>query len=112
MVAVLNKKSFKLPRVEKEKFMLLINAGLNYNREQCLYSIKSCNDIENLMDIISGILNTDVVFLQTCTRYGKNFACGDCKYDESCSTKNLPFSCVCPQCLRDRKNFEENLEKF
>jgi hypothetical protein len=112
LVAVLNKKSFKLPRVEKEKFMLLINAGLNYNREQCLYSIKSYNDIENLMDIISGILNTDVVFLQTCTRCGKDFACGDCKYDESCSTKNLPFSCVCPQCLRDRKNFEENLEKF
>ena len=112
MVAVLNKKSFKLPRVEKEKFMLLINAGLNYNREQCLYAIKSCNDIENLMDIISGILNTDVVFLQTCTRCGKDFACGDCKYDESCSTKNLPFSCVCPQCLRDRKNFEETLEKF
>ena len=112
MVTVLNKKSFKLPRVEKEKFMALINAGLNYNREQCTYSIKSCNDIENLMDQIRGILNTDVVFLQTCSRCGKDFACGDCKYDEACATKNLPFSCVCPQCLRDRKNFEEYLKKF
>ena len=47
-MVVLNKKAFKLPRVEKEKFMLLINAGLSYNREQCLYSIKSYNDIEKL----------------------------------------------------------------
>jgi hypothetical protein len=111
-MVVLNKKAFKLPRVEKEKFMLLINAGLNYNREASVYSIKSCNDIENLMDIISGVLNAEVVFLQSCTRCGKDFACGDCKYNELCATKNLPFSCVCPQCLRDRKQFEEYLKKF
>jgi hypothetical protein len=103
-MVILNKKAFKLPRVEKEKFMLLINAGLCYNREQCLYSIKSYNDIENLMDIINCILNTKVIFLQSCTRCGK--------YDELCTTKNLPFGCVCTQCLRDRKQFEEYLEKL
>jgi hypothetical protein len=112
MVAVLNKKAFKLPRVEKEKFMLLINAGLNYNREAGVYSIKSCNDIENLMDAINEVLNTESVFLQTCIRCDKDFACSDCKYDELCTTKNLPFSCICPQCLRDGKNFEEYLKKF
>ena len=112
MVAVLNKKAFKLPRVEKEKFMLLINAGLNYSREAGVYSIKSCNEIENLMDAISGILNTEVVFLQNCIRCNKDFACGDCKYEELCTTKNLPFGCVCPQCLRDRKHFEEYLQKL
>jgi hypothetical protein len=112
VVSVLNKKAFKLPRVEKEKFMQLINAGLSYDRGACLYSFKDCNDIENLMDIITSILNTDVVFLQTCTRCGKDFPCGDCKYGESCTTKNLPFSCVCPTCLRERKNFEEYLKKF
>jgi hypothetical protein len=111
-MVVLNKKAFKLPRVEKEKFILLINAGLCYNREQCLYSIKSCNDIENLMEIINGILNSEVIFLQSCTRCGKDFACDGCKYDELCTTKNLPFGCVCPQCLKDRKQFEEYLEKF
>jgi hypothetical protein len=62
-MVVLNKKGFKLPRVEKEKFMLLLNAGLYYNREQCLYSIKSYNDIENLINIINDILNTEVIFL-------------------------------------------------
>jgi hypothetical protein len=111
-MVVLNKKAFKLPRVEKEKFMLLINAGLGYNREQCLYSIKSYNDIENIMDLIKGILDAEVIFLQSCTRCGKDFACGDCKYDELCTTKNLPSDCVCPQCLRDRKQFEEYLEKL
>ncbi len=112
MVAVLNKKAFKLPRVEKEKFILLIRLGLDYNREQGVFSIKSYNNIEKLMDTIASILNTEVVFLQSCTRCGKDFPCADCKYNELCTTKNLPFSCVCPQCLRDRKQFEEYLEKF
>jgi hypothetical protein len=111
-MVVLNKKAFKLPRVEKDKFILLLNAGLCYNREQCIYSIKSYNDIEKLMDIINGILKTEVIFLQSCTRCGKDFPCGDCKYDEVCTTKNLPFGCVCPQCLRDKKNFGEYLEKL
>ena len=112
MVTVLNKKAFKLPRVEKEKFLLLMRLGLDYNREAGVFSIKSCNDIEKLMDTITGILGTEVMFLQTCTRCGKDFPCGDCKYNELCTTKNLPFSCVCPQCLRDRKRFEEYLSKF
>jgi hypothetical protein len=112
MVTVLNKKAFKLPRVEKEKFILLLRLGLEYNREQGVFSISSYNNIEKLMDTIASILNTEVVFLQNCTRCGKDFSCGGCKYNELCTTKNLPFSCVCPQCLRDRKQFEEYLEKF
>lgn len=111
-MVILNKKSFKLPRVEKDKFMALINAGLSYNREAGVYSIKNCNDIENLMDTISDILGAEVVFLQTCNRCGKDFACGDCKYDVLCTTKNLPFGCVCPQCLQGKKNFKEYFEKF
>jgi hypothetical protein len=112
MVAVLNKKAFKLPRVEKEKFVTLMHLGLDYNREGSVFSIKSCNDIEKLMNTITAILGCEVVFLQTCTRCGKDFPCGDCKYDELCSTKNLPFSCVCPQCLRNRKQFEQYLDRF
>jgi hypothetical protein len=112
MVAVLSKKAFKLPRVEKEKFILLIRLGLDYNREQGVYSIKSYNNIEKLTDTIASILNSEVVFLQSCTRCGKDFGCSDCKYNELCTTKDLPSSCVCPQCLRDRKQFEQYLEKF
>lgn len=111
-MTVLNKKAFKLPRVEKEKFVLLMHLGCEYNREIGVFSIKSYNKIEKLIDAIGGILNSEVIFLQTCTRCGKDFACGDCKYDESCATKNLPFNCVCPQCLTDRKNFEGYLSKF
>ncbi|MGD0071230.1 MAG: hypothetical protein ABSB71_06725 [Candidatus Bathyarchaeia archaeon] len=111
-MVVLSKKAFKLPRVEKEKFILLIRLGLDYNREQGVFSIKSYNNIEKLTDTIASILNSEVVFLQSCTRCGKDFPCSDCKYNELCTTKDLPFSCVCPQCLRDRKQFEEYLEKF
>jgi hypothetical protein len=112
MATVLNKKAFKRPRVEKEKFILLIHLGLEYNREQGVFSIKSCNNIEKITDTIAGILNTEVVFLQSCTRCGKDFPCSECKYNDLCTTKELPFSCVCPQCLRDRKQFEEYLQKF
>jgi len=112
MATVLNKKAFKLPRVEKEKFILLIHLGLEYNREQGVFSIKNCNNIEKITDTIAGILNTEVVFLQSCTRCGKDFPCSECKYNDLCTTKVLPFSCVCPQCLRDRKQFEEYLQKF
>jgi hypothetical protein len=111
-MVVLNKKAFKLPRVEKEKFVLLMHLGCDYNRDQGVFSIKSYNNIEKLMETISGILDNEVIFLQSCIRCGKDFACGDCKYDELCTTKNLPFGCVCPQCLRDRKYFEQYLEKF
>jgi hypothetical protein len=111
-MVILNKKAFKLPRVEKDKFVLLMHLGCDYNRDQGVFSIKSYNNIEKLMETISGILDNEVIFLQSCTRCGKDFACGDCKYDELCATKNLPFGCVCPQCLRDRKQFEEYLQKF
>jgi hypothetical protein len=111
-MVVLNKKIFKLPRVEKDKFVLLMHLGCDYNREQGVFSIKSYNNIEKLLDTISNILGTEVVFLQSCTRCGKDFACGDCKYDELCTTKNLPFGCVCSLCLRDRKHFEQYNEKF
>lgn len=111
-MTVLNKKAFKLPRVEKDKFILLMHLGCEYNREQGVFSIKSYNNIEKLIETISGILDNEAIFLQNCTRCGKDFACVDCKYNELCATKNLPFGCVCPQCLRDRKHFEEYLEKF
>ena len=112
MVVVLNPKSFKLPRVEKEKFILLIRLGVDYNRELSVFSIKNYNNIEKVIDTVSNILGSEVIFSQTCTRCGKDFPCSDCKYGELCTTKDLPFSCVCSQCLRDRKQFEHYLEKF
>ena len=112
MVIVLNPKGFKLPRVEKEKFVLLIRLGLDYNRELGLFSIKNYNNAEKLIDTISGILNSEIVFSQTCIRCGKSFPCSECEYTELCTTKDLPFSCVCPQCLKDRKEYEQYLEKL
>lgn len=72
-MTILNPKGFTLPRVEREKFVLLMNLGLDYNRERMLFSIKDCNNIEKLIDTIGAILGTEVVFLQSCTRCGKEF---------------------------------------
>ena len=112
MTIVLNSKGFKLPRLEKEKFVNLIRLGLEYNRNTMLFSIVSYNNIEKIIEAVSDILGDEVVFLQHCIRCGKDFACRLCSYIELCTTKNLPFSCVCPQCLRDRKQFEEYLSSF
>lgn len=112
MVIVLNGKGFKLPRLEKEKFVNLMHLGLEYRRDQGLFSIESYNNIEKIIEAVSDILGDEVVFLQSCTRCGKDFSCKGCSYIEVCTTKNLPFSCVCPQCLRDRKQFEQYLTKF
>jgi hypothetical protein len=112
MTIVLNGKGFRLPRLEKEKFLDLMHLGLEYKRDVGLFSIQSYNNIEKVIDVISDVLGDEVVFLQHCTRCGKDFPCKGCSYIELCPTKNLPFSCVCPQCLRDRKQFEQYLTKF
>ncbi len=103
-MVVLNKKAFRLPRVEKETFILLLRLGLNYNREQGTFCITSFNNIEKLTDTLTQILNDpSISFTQTCTLCGKDFPCQTCKYIETCATRNLPFHCVCPQCLKEEK---------
>jgi hypothetical protein len=109
MVILLNPKAFKLPRVDKEKFITLIRYGLDYNRDEGAFSIKSHNNIEKVIETVSAILGDQVVFQQMCIQCGKSFSCSTCSYNKMCTTKNLPFTCVCPQCLRDSKNFEQYL---
>ena len=110
-MVVLNRKSFILPRVEKEKYIRLLRLGLEYNRDQGFFRISNFNNIEELIDIISGILNVNkVMFLQNCLICSKDFPCSDCKYADLCTTKNLPFQCVCPQCLKKGRTHQEYLE--
>ena len=108
-MVVLNKKSFKLPFMDKEKFLLLLRLGLE--RNQSFYCIKSYNNIEKLIDTISNILNGEkIMFLQSCLICDKDFACSDCKYYELCATRDLPFQCVCPRCLKEEKPYAEYVE--
>jgi hypothetical protein len=101
---VLNKNSFKLPRVEKSQFISLLRLGLNYDRSKGTYSIKNYNNIRKLIDTLSSILNEEnILFLQNCIVCNKNFPCSSCNYTQSCSTKDLPFECVCPSCLKKEK---------
>lgn len=101
-MVVLNKKSFILPRIEKEKFIRLLRLGLEYNRDQGFYCLKRFDNIEKLIDTLSNILNVEkVLFLQNCLLCGKDFPCSDCDYANLCMTKDLPFQCVCSQCLKE-----------
>jgi hypothetical protein len=105
---VLNKKAFKLPFMDRERFVLLMRLGLNYDRATGMFCVANFNNIEKLSDTIAEILKVDeVTFTQTCAVCGKDFGCSDCKYLELCATKNLPFQCVCQECLRGGKTFED-----
>jgi hypothetical protein len=108
-MVVLNKKGFKLPRVEKEKFILLIRLGLEYNSQHMLYSIKNYNNINQLQDTLQDILKTEIAFTQTCTICNIDFSCSTCKYVKACPTKDLPFNCICNQCLRPKRNIQQKL---
>jgi hypothetical protein len=103
-MVVLNKSGFRLPRVEREKFIVLMRLGLNYDREKGIFCLVNYNNIEKLRDTLADILKVDeVTFAQICVSCGKDFPCAGCKYYEKCDTKNLPYECVCPQCLRGEK---------
>ena len=108
---VLNQTSFTLPRVEKSQFINLLRLGLEYDRMQGTYRISNYNNIRKLIDTLSSILNEkDILFLQTCLVCNKNFSCSICNYIKLCTTKDLPFECVCPSCLKKEKTYNRNLQ--
>jgi hypothetical protein len=104
----LNKNAFRLPRVEKEKFIQLLRLGLEYDRSQGTFKINNYNNIEKLIDTLSTLFDSDkVMFLQTCIICSKDFQCEGCTYHDLCPSRNLPFSCVCQQCLKAGKTIQE-----
>jgi hypothetical protein len=108
---VLNQKSFTLPRVEKSQFINLLRLGLEYDRMQGTYRINNYNNIRKLIDTLSQILNEkNILFLQTCLVCNKNFPCSICNYIKSCTTKDLPFECVCHSCLEKGKTYNNSLK--
>jgi hypothetical protein len=108
-MVVLNKKAFVLPRVERDKFIRLMRLGLEYNRARGTFSIANFDSIEEVLDTISGILNEEAIFLQNCMVCNKDFPCSECNYIDFCETKNLPFQCVCPECLKKGESPQQKL---
>jgi hypothetical protein len=102
-MVVLNKKGFRLPRLEKDKFVLLMRLGLAYDRASNLYSVSNTNNIEKLLDTLREILGDEVSFTQTCLICGKDFSCQECRYYELCETRDMPLSCGCGKCLEEGK---------
>ena len=106
---VLNKKSFKLPFVGKDKFVRLTRVGLGYDRGS--FYIKNYNNVEKIVDIISDVLGEKISFLQTCILCGRDFLCSDCKYRNQCETKDLPLQCICENCVKSAKLYDRYVER-
>jgi hypothetical protein len=109
LVIVLDKNGFKLPRVDREKFLLLLKLGLDYNQREGLFCFKNYNNIDKVTEIVVAILKSEVVFLQSCMVCGKSFGCDKCKYNPKCETRNMPLSCVCPKCLSNQTGYREKV---
>ncbi len=102
-MAILNKKAFKLPRLDPSTWGAIMRLGLQYDRATLTYSVLHYNNVEKLVESLSDILKDDVGFTQTCLVCGKEFSCQECRYFELCETRNLPLSCLCGKCLEEGK---------
>ncbi len=95
---ILNKDGFKLPYLGRNKFIELMKTGLEFERGRNIFYIKDLNRAEEIKDALSEILNQKIAFPQTCLICGKEYLCLECKYYETCSSRDLPFHCVCKNC--------------
>jgi hypothetical protein len=103
-MVVLNKKAFRLPRVDPEMFKLLMRFGLSYDRDSGTFRVANTNNIEKLVEALVEVLkDKSVCFTQSCLMCGKDFPCQECRYYELCDTRNMPLSCVCGKCLEEGK---------
>jgi hypothetical protein len=107
-MVILSKKAFRLPRLEKDKFVLLLRLGLEYDRVNGTFCVSNFNNVEKLTDTLGEILkDKNVGFTQSCLICGRDFPCIECRYYEICETRNLPFKCICGGCLEEDKVIEE-----
>jgi len=106
---ILKKNRIKLPYLGRDKFIELTRIGLGY--EQGSFFIRDFNNIENIIQLLSEILNEKIVFTQTCVICGKEFLCTECKYINTCSTRDLPLHCLCENCSQKNNLYKRYVEK-
>jgi len=106
---VLNKRGFKLPRLEKEKFVDLVRGG-GVGYQNGFFFVKNYNN-EKILSTLSDVLEDSVGFTQTCTICRKEFPCGDCKYYGLCPTRDLPLHCLCQNCRLEPDSYERYISK-
>ncbi len=113
----LDKKSFKLPYVDSATYRELMRLSLRYSKQLRSYSAEDLDEARSktVLALLSKILHEPVCFEQskesvrdsrvdqTCLICGKRFLCSECRYFESCETKDIPSKCICGKCLKEGK---------
>ena len=105
---ILNKRGFRLPRLEKEKFVELMREGLGY--QNGFFFVKDYKS-EKILSSLSAVLEERVGFTQTCAICKKEFPCEDCKYYGVCPTRDLPLHCLCQNCRLESDLYERYVSK-
>jgi len=103
---LITKGGFKLPFMGKDRFIELMRLGLGYDRQSRTFFIEDVERAQELRGILSEILGEEVNFGQTCTICNSTFSCADCKFYESCPSRDVPLHCVCPTCYA-KPNFDK-----
>ncbi len=94
----------------KDVFARLRRMGLGYNNGS--FYIKDYNNVERIIEFLSGVLGETISFLQTCVLCEEEFHCLDCRHSDLCPTKDLPLHCVCENCAKSAESYDRYVEKF
>ncbi|KPV63281.1 MAG: hypothetical protein AOA65_1289 [Candidatus Bathyarchaeota archaeon BA1] len=106
---VIKKEGFRLPYVGKTKFIELTRNGVDYKGG--LFFIRDFNKLERVKEILSEILNDEIVFTQTCFMCGSMFLCASCEHNNVCQSRDLPLYCICEECSSKTNSYEKYVEK-
>ena len=104
----LHKRRFKLPFIGREQFRELTKMGVSY--KQGFFFISDLNNVEKIVDSLSGILKENIIFVQTCHICDKEFLCTECNYS-SCPSRNLPLHCICQSCSQQKNLYEQYVQR-
>ncbi|MFQ5997861.1 MAG: hypothetical protein ACE5KO_00985 [Candidatus Bathyarchaeia archaeon] len=97
---IITKDGFKLPFMGKDKFIELMKMGIGYNRQNGTFFISDMQRLDQIKATLTGILNEELGFAQTCAICFKTFSCSECKFFERCETRDIPLYCLCPDCFQ------------
>jgi hypothetical protein len=83
--------------------------GLGYDEGS--FYVKDYNNVEKILDFLSGVLGEEVAFLQTCMLCETEFQCRECKHNHVCPTKDLPLHCICEDCANKANSYDQYVER-
>ena len=124
---LLDASGFRLPYMGKDKFIQLMRAGINYDRNSGRFVVRRLDNLDAAEERLSQILGKPVKFaranqetqvvkgsaVQECYVDGRQVPCAKCDFIDSCPTHMVPTVkfCLCDETLADPNAYAEYVAK-